>query len=352
MNSKRMVIATFSLLLSALLIMGAINFAIDPLFQYHKPWFGLKANVIDERYQNAGIAKNFEFENVIIGNSMSENFLVSDVEELFDGTTVKLTASGSYVLDWTYLLDILADRQEPPQNILMNLDSGFFDASSKETRYEMPMFLYDNNYLNDVEYLFNFTLTRKYSYGAIKANESNTIPNYDTIFAWTSKYQIGKDVVLAEYETAKKKKKAEDIASPPCFYTDGNLRLLGKYFEEMPETQFVFFCSPFSVLYWKEKYDSDMLEEYKAQFEKTFEFMSQYENVTVYFWTDKEMLGVISDLDNYKDSTHYGMHINKEMILRMGNDIGVLSKDENQWKPLLDEYFDYLENFDYETIFE
>ena len=61
MNSKKMVIATFSLLLSALLIMGAINFAIDPLFQYHKPWFGLKANIIDSRYQNAGIAKNFEF---------------------------------------------------------------------------------------------------------------------------------------------------------------------------------------------------------------------------------------------------------------------------------------------------
>ena len=350
MNSKRMVIATFSLLLSALLIMGAINFAIDPLFQYHKPWFGLKANVIDERYQNAGIAKNFDFENVIIGNSMSENFLVSDVEGLFDGKTVKLTASGSNVLDWTYLLDILAEREKRPQNILFNLDTGFFDASSKETKHEMPKFLYDNNYLNDVEYLFNFTLTRKYSYGAIKANINDTIPDYDTIFVWGFEKQIGKDVVIAGFEDEKEKNVAYDTSD--CFYTDENLRLMCKYFEEMPETQFVFFCSPFSVLYWKEKHDYDMLGEYKAQFEKTFEFMSQYDNVTVYFWTDKEMLDVISDLDNYKDSTHYGMHISKEIILRMGNDIGELPKNEEHWKPLLDEFFNYLESFDYDTIFE
>ena len=37
MNSKKVITATFSLLLSALLIIGTINFLIDPLFQYHNP---------------------------------------------------------------------------------------------------------------------------------------------------------------------------------------------------------------------------------------------------------------------------------------------------------------------------
>ena len=66
MNSKKIIIATFSLLLSALLIMGTINVVIDPLFQYHKPWFGLEPVVTNERYQNAGIAKNFDFEKRIV----------------------------------------------------------------------------------------------------------------------------------------------------------------------------------------------------------------------------------------------------------------------------------------------
>lgn len=349
MNSKKNIIATFSLLLSALLIMGTINVVIDPLFQYHKPWFGLKPYIVDERYQNSGIAKNFDFENVIIGNSMTENFLVSDAEKTFGGKTVKLSASGSNVLDWTYLLKILEQREKHPENILFNLDSGFFNSSDKTTKHEMPLFLYDNNYLNDVEYLFNFVLTRKYTYGALKANLNGNIPEYDKAFVWGYEREIGKDVVLKEYKTAKKEEK--ETSDNANFYTDGNLLLISEYFDSMPDTEFIFFCSPFSVLYWKDICDSNLLMEYKKQYEKTFEFLSQYENVTVYFWTDEDMLNIISNLDNYKDSTHYGMHINKMMLERIGENIGELPKEKESWYPILDKYFDYLESFDYQAIF-
>ena len=156
------------------------------------------------------------------------------------------------------------------------------------------------------------------------------------------------EFVLKNYNSDKEE---ETHDSQKEFYTEANLELLKKYFKEMPDTQFVFFCSPFSVLYWKEKYDNKQLNEYKLEFEKTFEFMSRYDNVTVYFWTDDEMLEIISDLDNYKDSTHYGVHISKEIIRRMGDNIGLLPKERENWQPLLDKYFNYLENFDYETIF-
>ena len=349
MNSKKMVAATFSLLLSALLLIGTVNFAVDPLFQYHKPWFGLEANVTNERYQNAGIAKNFDFKNVIIGNSMSENFLVSDVEKAFNGKTVKLTASGSYALDWTYLLDILSGRENHPENILFNLDTGFFNSSDKVTKHEMPLYLYDNNYLNDVEYLFNFALTN-YTYDTLKANIHNTVPDYNSVFVWGYDIPSEKDIVLTEYNAAKEKNGS--AKTDRCFYTEGNLKLLGKYFEAMPDTQFVFFCSPFSVLYWKDVYDSGQLDEYKAEFEKTFDFMSQYKNVTVFFWVDEEMLDIISNLDNYKDSTHYGFHISKEIISRLDNNFGVLPKEKENYKSLLNVFFDYLENFDYEKLFD
>lgn len=349
MNSKKVITATFSLLLSALLIIGTINFVVDPLFQYHKPWFGLEPCVINARYQNAGVAKKFDFENAVIGNSMTENFLVSDIEKTFGGKAVKLTASGSYVLDWTYLLEILEERAVHPENILFNLDSGFFDASDKTSKHEMPLFLYDNNYLNDVEYLFNYTLTRKYTYRTIAANFHNTVPDYNTVFMWANDYEIGKDIVLKEYKAAKKEETTTSVNTD--FYTEGNLLLLSKYFELMPGTEFVFFCSPFSVLYWKDIYDSDLLTEYKRQYEKTFEFLSRYDNVTVYFWTDDEMLDIISNLDNYKDSTHYGMHINKEMLNRIEEGVGELPKEKYKWQHLLDKYFHYLETFDYEKIF-
>ena len=110
MNAKRFARLSTSLTLVLLMLVAALQIAIDPLFQYHQPWFGLKPVVTDERYQNAGIAKDFDYENAIIGNSLSENFYVSDVEKVFGGKTVKLTAAGSHTSDWKYSLDILKNK--------------------------------------------------------------------------------------------------------------------------------------------------------------------------------------------------------------------------------------------------
>ena len=110
MNAKRFARLSTSLTLVLLMLVAALQIAIDPLFQYHQPWFGLKPVVTDERYQNAGIAKDFDYENAIIGNSLSENFYVFDVEKTFGGKTVKLTAAGSHTSDWKYSLDILKNK--------------------------------------------------------------------------------------------------------------------------------------------------------------------------------------------------------------------------------------------------
>lgn len=353
MNSKKIIIATFSLLLSALLMAGAINVCIDPLFQYHKPWFGLQANVIDERYQNAGIAKNFDFENVIIGNSMSENFIVSDIEDLFGGKAVKLTASGSYVLDWTYLLELLKERDSHPDNIIFNFDTSFFTSSSEATKHEMPLFLYDKNYLNDVEYLFNFTLMRKYSYKTLEANFDDTVSDYNTVFVWGNENDSSKEIALKNYyiDKEEQEKEKETTQKDNTLYTEKNLALLKQYFESMPDTNFVFFHAPFSVLYWKDVKEDGNLSVYKREYAKVFELFSQFDNVTVYFWDDPEMLKIISDLNNYKDSTHYGYLISKELVRRMDNRVGVLSKEKACWSKSLDTYFGYLEDFDYNSIY-
>ena len=347
MNSKKIVTATFSLLLSALLVMGTINFAIDPLFQYHKPWFGLEPYIVNAHYQGAGIAKNFEFDNVALGNSLSENFVVTDLDEALDGKTAKLTSSGTYVFDWTFLLNILADRSKQPERILMNMDPNFFVKESKRDTTPFQKFLCDNNYLNDVEYLYNFTLTKNYTFRSIDANINNSIPDHNLLFMWDGGDACGKEIALKNYYIDKEKGEWGS-----CIYTDSNLELLKEYFIRMENTEFIFFCSPYSVLFWYDIIERGLFQEYKEAYEKCFEFMSQFNNVSVYFWTDSAMKNIISDLENYKDSYHYGAHINKIILERIGNNEGLLPKKESEWQPLLDDYFNYLENYDYQNIFD
>lgn len=107
MKGKTYIVTTLSIFFVVLILVGSFTVVIDPLFQYHKPWFGMKPVIESQRYHNAGIAKQFDFDNVIIGNSMSENFVPNDVSEMFGGKTVKLAAAGSLPLDWSYLLKIL-----------------------------------------------------------------------------------------------------------------------------------------------------------------------------------------------------------------------------------------------------
>ena len=42
----------------------------------------------------------------------------------------------------------------------------------------LPKYLYDENYINDVNYLFNFQIVNDYSYDMIESNIQNDIPDY------------------------------------------------------------------------------------------------------------------------------------------------------------------------------
>ena len=90
MNGKQFAKFSISFTLVLLILVGVLQIAIDPLFQYHQPWFGLKPVVTDERYQVAGMAKQFTFDNCILGNSLCENFKSSSFDKYYNGKTIKL----------------------------------------------------------------------------------------------------------------------------------------------------------------------------------------------------------------------------------------------------------------------
>ena len=56
---------------------------VDPFFHYHAPIDGFSYIMDNERYQNDGITRNFEYDALITGTSVSENFRASLVDELF-----------------------------------------------------------------------------------------------------------------------------------------------------------------------------------------------------------------------------------------------------------------------------
>lgn len=342
MNTKRFFYSTVALILAALLLVAGVQIAIDPLFLYHKPYFGLQPVVTNERYQGAGIAKNFDYDNVIIGNSMSENFRASWFAEGFRGETVKLVAAGSHPLDWTYLLRIIEQKVFAPKRIIINLDGYTFGASTTEMKHELPEYLYNDTVLDDLNYLFNFSIIQDYTLKTLRANRKHKVPDIDSAFVWDDGNVCAEAVVKANYhsgaEGGETSVNANDLAMD-------NMRLLLPYIDRMCETEYIFFCSPWSMLYWRDEVRGNTIGDTETVYYKAIGELLSHPNVTVFLWNDAEMFAMMGNLDNYRDTTHYSAEVSKLIADRICAGEGKLSIENYQAE--IAAFFDYIENYDY-----
>ena len=342
MNAKRFAKLSISLTLVMLILVAAVQIAIDPLFQYHQPLFGLKPVVTDERYQIAGMAKNFEFDNCVLGNSLCENFNASSFDKQFSGKTIKLSISGSVAYDWTYVLSLLNNRNEKPKNVFSNIDPFTLNYPVDKLNADIPEYLYDTNYINDCSYLFNFEILKKYTIPTIKQKD---IPDLDTAFL---KYPSGEKSIMRNYSRPKKHECKSDI-SAEMNRVEKNLDSIESYVVAMPNTEFHFFFTPFSILYWDKVIREGDEEWWYKTYITTCERFLRYKNVSLYLWEDNEMFNMMVDLNNYIDTAHYGPEMCDQLTKRMGEKQGLLNK--NDYEVLINKFFVYLRSYDYDAIF-
>lgn len=342
MTTKNFFISTVSGIIVSLLIVAGIQIVIDPLFLYHKPYFGLQPVITNERYQNAGIAKHFDYDNVIIGNSMSENFRASWFDERLGGNTVKLTASGSRPLDWKDLLNIIANREKHPDFVIMNLDNIVLTGSLIERRFEQPDYLYNDTFLDDVKYWFNFSIWKDFTTETILRNYNHDIPDINEVFVWDEGTQCGTDIFWTHYGYSQEEllgvEKARDTAM-------SNIELLEPYFREMKDTRFIFFCSPWSMIYWRDSLRSESEKETRAAFDGALSKLEVFPNVSIYQWRDEEMIEIMTDMNNYKDPKHYSGAVSNLIAERICTSYGEVEKGAYQIENA--KFFDYIENYDY-----
>lgn len=95
MNFKKWIFIFFTETCIITFILAAINVIVDPFFHYHKPLPGLFYILNNERYQNNGILKHFDYDAIITGTSMTENFKTSEFDKLFNVNSIKIPFSGA-----------------------------------------------------------------------------------------------------------------------------------------------------------------------------------------------------------------------------------------------------------------
>ena len=156
MKSKSYIVSCVCGILLVLVIVAVAVGAVDPYFQYHAPRKEMAYNMKMDTfsYYNAGIAKNFSYDTVVTGSSMSRAMLPSYIDGKFNCQTVKLSMAEARGKDYKILFSVLEDNSNL-KRIIMGLDTFAFNVDKDYSSYEKPMHLYDNNPFNDVLYLVN-----------------------------------------------------------------------------------------------------------------------------------------------------------------------------------------------------
>ena len=95
MKVKIWLISWLIIVVSALSVLGFWVYKIDPFFHYHKPDLeGYFYPLNNERSQNDGISKYFDYDALISGTSMTQNFRTTEADKIFGCNSIKVAYSG------------------------------------------------------------------------------------------------------------------------------------------------------------------------------------------------------------------------------------------------------------------
>lgn len=300
----------FCFVLFLLVSVAGIIFIFDPFYHYHAPYLNLKAVLTQKEYQCIGTIKNFGYDSLIMGSSTAENYNNSWFDEAFGCTAIKAIKSSGTTSDLDYYLTEAFSRREL-KNVFYSLDLFALSGDQKNFLQDgMPLYLYDENIWNDVEYFWNKDVLFK---DIPYLLAENFLDDYDegASYNWAQYKTFGREEAIKHYD------RAENITpmKPSEEYQekiDNNIDLLENQVLEHPDTQFYFIFPPYSSLWWDNIYRNGELEEYEYAAEAVIQRLIGYKNVSIhYFQNDQD---IILNLDNYMDPIHFSADINHHIV--------------------------------------
>ncbi len=298
-----------------ILLTVAMVVFVDPFEIYHQATLFIPPiNNTTQSYSNAGIAKNYDYDSVIIGSSMTENFLPSELNKQLGGNFVKLCINGGSPFNHRQMLDMAFSTHDIKQ-VLYCIDIDMLTYFYTQAKADMPEYLYDDNLFNDVHYWFNKDVLATYIPRTLKTWGKQDASQRDTMYSWGSLYTYGREAALRHVSSLEKNVPQKEAPDNYSVSQQTKLNIEHNYLpiiESHPETQFIFFFPPYSLVRWYEFYTYGDLDYHLSQCAAVANVLLSHENVSIFDFRSR--LDWICNFDNYIDSYHYGPWINSKMV--------------------------------------
>lgn len=331
-TAKKWSIGVLIIVAVMLVLLGGLVAVIDPFFHYHKPLPFLEYPMFAsmQRYQTDGIVKHFDYDAIIAGSSITENFRASELDALFDVSTVKVSMSGSSFKETCDLLRRAARANPDLRIVVRSLDMNYL---LMDIDYVMnnsqPDYLYDMNLMNDVRYLLNNTVlldqvlpVLTYTYTGGKT------PDFDEYSSWWKEYTFSRESALKGFvREARQEQMAPFTPEMERDVRDNMIQNFVSLALEYPDIQFYCFYPPYSAIWWDNVRQMGNLDKYILAMETAADTLLECDNIHLFSFADD--YDTVLNLDKYKDYIHYSPDINSKILRCMKDGTGRLTRQNN-----------------------
>ena len=322
-KAKSWVIYTLTLLMVCLVLCMAAVYIVDPFEHYRES--AILPLYDQESYNNPGIARNYEYDAVILGTSMVEMSHPSVIDACFGVHSVKLPMRGSYTSQMGWQLTHILDTHELKLAILA-VDAyslmGFPDDDD-----EIYDYLWNDDPLDDIHYLLNRDVLLVRIPKMLQNIGKSLETKRDDMYQWTDVVFSKESALSAVSFSAQQEMMPADTHLERS--TENILRHLEPSIREHPETTFKIYMPPYSVGYWYMMTRGGISEQQYRSRARLCEFLLSYPNVEIYDFSSR--IEWITNLDNYFDASHHSSAISDEIMRAMASgENRVLSVEEMQ----------------------
>ncbi|WP_104750183.1 hypothetical protein [Helicobacter cynogastricus] len=307
----------------------AINYIVDPFAQFRKAhWYSPDYTWSEERFFIPGLLRHEKFDNILAGASTEENIGIHLIKKyLHLQNIMKITITGA-ASDELYIALKLAFRMRKIHNVIYALNPYSFSTDHPphaDGSHTFPTYLYEPRNLTQVfTYLFSlrvfkksvFYLHRKMfpppPHESIDCWHHTFDPNY--MFAWNcvETRALNPKHVVGLWQ--KSRQVALSSQSNNLTFKSRVQSGMVKYLESLikahPETHFILYYPPWSVLHYTESRvgTKSFEESFEEMFLQTADYMNKkllaYPNVEIH---DLRALPFVTDLNLYYDPPHFNM---------------------------------------------
>ena len=280
-KARSWVLLTMTLLLVGMVLCMSAVYLVDPFEHYRES--AILPLYDQESYNNPGIARNYDYDAVILGTSMVEMSHPSVIDACFGVHSVKLPMRGSYTAHMGWQLTHVLSTHELKLAILA-VDA-YSLMGKPDDDDEIYDYLWNDDPLDDVHYMYQWT---------------------DVVF---SKQSVLDAVVFS----AQKDMQPADSGLERS--TENILRHLEPSIRDHPETTFKIYMPPYSVGYWYMMTRGGLSEQQYRARARVCELLLQYPNVEIYDFSSR--IEWITDLDSYFDYSHHSSAMSDEIMHAM-----------------------------------